>query len=802
MQLRVPEVGTTTPVDIDDVLERAASYLPEDRLPLIRDAFEFARECHEGQTRHSGEPYITHPLAVTYEVAHLELDHTAIAAALLHDVQEDCGVDNRTIHERFGEDVARMVDGLTKLEKMPIPISGGGNEQISSAQAQNLRKMFLAMAEDIRVVLIKLCDRLHNMRTLGPLRPDKQRRIALETMEIYAPLANRLGVWQMKWELEDLSFRYLEPERYKEVAELLASKRQARERFIEDCATTLRKSLAETGINAEVTGRAKHIYSIHQKMQRYARQGKSFDQIYDLLALRIFVDTVAECYHALGVVHSFWRPIPGQFDDYIANPKDSMYQSLHTTVIATGGRPLEIQIRTHEMHRIAEYGVAAHWRYKEGGKQGKDEERIAWLRQLLDWQRDLVGAEEFVESVKTDIFHDQVFVYTPKGDVLDLPVDATPLDFAYRIHTDLGHQTVGAKVNGRIVPLTSKLQNGDVVEILRSRASKGPSRDWLNSDLGYVTTGHSRAKIRQWFRQRERSDNIERGRQILESELRRLGANIDNRHEEVLEIFSYETWDDFLAALGHGGVSTSSFARRISRLLQEDEPEPEPEPPPAREPTEGSPNLRVLGVGNLLTTMARCCNPVPGDQIVGYVTRARGVTVHRADCHNILSESERERLVEVDWGASTKVYPVDIKIEAWDRVGLLRDITTLVSEERVNMLGVRTMEPNDGAVSITATLETTGIEQLARLLAKMEMIRGVRHVERSTGGSGRQDGQVQSKKQGKKKPGAASTSPGPGASGDLVNEQHGPYAIRGLSTSGCPRSNWQGSLRSAPRDGL
>ena len=734
MQVRTPEI-TPESVGFEAVLEQAGSYLPEDRLQIVREAYEFAHDAHEGQTRHSGEPYITHPVAVTLEVANLELDHLALAAALLHDVQEDCGVTNETVRDRFGDEVARLVDGLTKLEKMPIPIPGG-DQELSGSQAQNLRKMFLAMAEDIRVVLIKLCDRLHNMRTLGPLRPDKQRRISMETIEIYAPLANRLGIWQIKWELEDLAFRYIEPERYKEVAELLAVKRAEREEFIDDCARTLREALGNAGIAAEVTGRAKHIYSIYQKMERYAEQGKSFDQIYDLLALRVFVDSVSECYHALGIVHSLWRPIPGQFDDYIANPKDSMYQSLHTTVIANGTRPFEIQIRTHEMHRIAEYGVAAHWRYKEGGKQGKDEERIAWLRQLLDWQRDLVGAEEFVESVKTDIFYDQVFVYTPKGEVLDLPASATPLDFAYRIHTDLGHQTVGAKVNGRIIPLNRQLQNGDVVEILRSRSSKGPSRDWLNSDLGYVHTSHARTKIRQWFRQRERADNIERGRQILDQEMRRLAGNIEGRHDEVIELFNASSWEDFLAQLGYGGIPTSTFARKISKLLQDEDTEPDlPEAPPSREPTQGSPGLRVLGVGNLLTTMARCCSPVPGDQIVGYVTRARGVTVHRADCHNILAEEERERLVEVDWGTATKVYPVDVRMEAWDRVGLLRDVSTVISEEKVNMISVQTLEPNEGAVRILATLETSGLEQLARLLARLEMIRGVRSVERSVSGS-------------------------------------------------------------------
>lgn len=720
-------------VSVDGLLTRARQYLPEDRLGIIREAFEFAAKHHEGQTRKTGDPYITHPLAVAELVANLELDHLAIAAALLHDVQEDCGVKNDELAERFGPRVARLVEALTKLEKLPMNVRELDPSR-GTTQSQNLRKMFLAMAEDLSVVLIKLCDRLHNMRTLWAFPPEKQRRIALETQEIFAPLASRLGVWQIKWELEDLAFRYLEPDKYREIAELLASKRTTRERIIAEASDTLKTHLEAAGIKAEVTGRAKHIYSIYQKMKRYSAQSKSFDQIYDLLAVRVFVDSVSECYHALGVIHALWRPIPGQFDDYIGNPKDSMYQSLHTTVVGPGGRPLEIQIRTWEMHRVAEYGVAAHWRYKEGNRQtGRDEERIAWLRQLIEWQRDLAGADEFIESVKTDIFHDQVFVYTPKGDVLDLPAGATPLDFAYRIHTDLGHQTVGAKVNGRIVALNSPLKTGDVVEILRSRASKGPSRDWLNQNLGYIRTAHSREKIRQWFRKQERAENIERGREMLEKELRRLGWDIAERQEQLLQLFNYTNWEDFLAAIGYGGVSTNSIARKVAAEIEREEAENEPPAPlpQKQEPAKlGGPGMRVLGVGNLLTTMARCCNPVPGDQIVGYVTRSRGVSVHRADCLNILNEAEHERIVEVEWGTVTRTYPVSIRIEAWDRVGLLRDITTVVTEEKVNMVGVRTSEHGEGSVTITTTLETTGIEQLSRLLARIEIIRGVRSVER------------------------------------------------------------------------
>ena len=734
MQTRTPDVASPG-VDIEAVLERAATYLPADRIPFLREAYEYAAACHAGQTRRTGDAFITHPLAVTFEVTRLELDANAVAAALLHDVQEDCGIPNEEIAIKFGVDVARLVDGLTKLEKLPMKFAATDQFARDSVQAQNLRKMFLAMAEDIRVVLIKLCDRLHNMRTLWAFNAEKQQRIALETQEIFAPLANRLGVWQIKWELEDLAFRYLQPVKYREIAELLASKRESREKYIHEATDVLRDQFKAADIRAEVTGRAKHIFSIYQKMSRYSNQEKTFDQIYDLLAVRVFVDTVAECYHALGIVHALWRPIPGQFDDYIGNPKDSMYQSLHTTVMSLGGRPLEIQIRTHDMHRVAEYGVAAHWRYKEGGKQqGKDEERIAWLRQLLDWQRDLAGAEDFIETVKTDIFQDQVFVYSPKGAVLDMPAGATPLDFAYRIHTDLGHQTVGAKINGRMVSLNANLKNGDVVEIMRSRASKGPSRDWLNGNLGYVRTTHSKEKIRQWFRRQERAENIDRGRELLEKEMRRLGLDLGERQGQIMSLFTYPNWEDFLAALGYGGVSTNSIARKVGALIQAEEAEAEPPPalPEKQGPaTLGGPGMRVTGVGNLLTTIARCCHPVPGDQIVGYVTRTRGVTVHRADCHNVLNEDERERLVEVEWGTVTKLYPVSVRIEAWDRVGLLRDITTVVTEDKVNMVGVRTLENGDGSVSVLATLETTGIEQLSRLLSRMEIIRGVRSVERN-----------------------------------------------------------------------
>jgi guanosine-3',5'-bis(diphosphate) 3'-pyrophosphohydrolase len=722
--------------DINELLVKTREYLPGDRVTLIEEAYRFAEESHRGQVRKSGDPFITHPLDTAMTVAELQLDAAAVAAALVHDVQEDCGIPNSELAKRFGKEVARLVDGGTKLEKIAwkAPDERVGDR---ATQAENLRKMFLAMAEDVRVVIIKLADRLHNMRTLHAVSPEKQRRVAQETMEIYAPLASRLGIWQMSRELEDLAFRYLHPDRYRTIAGLLASSRTAREKYIAQVERILLKELDKLGIEAQVQGRAKHIYSIYQKMDKYSAQGKTFNEIYDLLALRVLVDSEADCYRALGVVHNLWRPIPGQFDDYIGNPREGVYRSLHTTVLCLGARPLEVQIRTHEMHRLAEYGVAAHWRYKEGGKRDpRFEERVSWFRQLLEWQRDMAGADEFVELIKSDIFQDQVFVYTPKGEVKDLPLHSTPIDFAYRIHTDVGHRCIGGRVNGRLVPLNYQLQSGDMVEILTSKAPRGPSRDWLNPNLGYVMTNHSREKVRAWFKRQEKAANIERGRDLLHKELRRLGLRLADCQDQLLEAFKYEEMDDFLAAVGYGGVSLQQIPAKLAPLLEEPEETAEPVVEAPRGPVYTS-NIEVLGTGDLLTQLARCCNPVPGDAIVGYVTRSRGVTVHRRDCHNVLHENERERLVEVEWGRGHQLYPVAVRIEAWDRVGLLRDIGSIVAEERVNMVAVRTQEHSDRTVSVFITLQTTGVDQLTRLLSRMEMVRGVFSVDRHIEGAGR-----------------------------------------------------------------
>ena len=720
-------------MEVAELLSRVSEYLPADRVAIIEDAYRFAETAHDGQMRLSGEPYIQHPLHAAYTVAGLQLDAGAVSAALLHDTMEDCGVTPDRMQEQFGPEITRLVEGATKLSKMHWhPAEGRLND---SLQAENLRKMFLAMAEDVRVVIIKLADRLHNMRTLDAQDPVKQVRIAAETMDIYAPLAHRLGIWQIKWELEDLAFRHLEPEKYREIAQLVSSKRASRERYIGQVEAILTEELAKSQIAAEVKGRAKHIYSIYQKISKYEVQGKSFNEIYDLLALRVLVDSVTDCYNALGVVHSLWRPIPGQFDDYIASPKDSMYQSLHTTVMCLGQRPLEIQIRTHEMHDMSEYGIAAHWRYKEGGKRDQRyEERMAWLRRLLEWQRDMSSADDFVDSVKTDVFSDQVFVYTPKGEIKDLPAGSTPLDFAYRIHTDLGHNCVGAKVNGRLVSLNSALSNGDVIEVVTSRTSRGPSRDWLNADLNYLKTNHAREKVRQWFKRRERHENIDRGREMLEKELRRLGVNLAEKQQELLRLFHQDSADDLFAKIGCGDLGTHQIASRLASVMEARQEPILPPPVPSMQRVVAS-NIQVLGQDDLLTSMARCCTPVPGDEITGYVTRSRGVTIHRADCPNIVNAGEDERIVPVQWGRSEQKYPVAVQILALDRVGLLRDITTLISDENVNMNGVRTQSTGSHETSVYLTVETTGIEQLTRLLNKLEGIRGVLSVGRSREGA-------------------------------------------------------------------
>jgi GTP pyrophosphokinase len=705
---------------ISDVVAEAHRHRPSINVGLIERAHGVAATAHEGQLRASGEPYITHPVDVAFYLAELQMDAETIAAALLHDVPEDTDFTLADIEKRFGREVARLVDGVTKLSKF------GSARSMEEQQAENIRKMFMAMAEDVRVVIIKLADRLHNMRTLEYMPPEKQQRIARQSMEIYAPLAHRLGMWQIKWELEDLSFKYLEPEHYRKLVEMLADRRKARESFVNKSIGILRKELGKVGLEAEISGRPKHLYSIWKKMER---KGAEFSEIYDIHAIRVLVDDVKDTYAALGVVHSIWRPIPGQFDDYIAMPKANMYQSLHTAVIGPDAKPLEVQIRTRQMHEVAEAGIAAHWRYKEGSRGDRRyDEKLAWVRQLIDWQREVADATEFVEGLKLDVFQDQVFVFTPKGDVKDLPAGAGPLDFAYRIHTDVGHRTIGAKVNNRLVPLDYRLRNGDIVEIVTTKAAHGPSRDWLN----IVRTSHAREKIRAWFKHQQRDENITQGKELLDRELRRLAhetlMSVDaEKLTEIAQQLRYRELDDFYAAIGYGAVSPASV---VSKLEIHDDVEitlPETAPPSAP----ATSGVRVKGVGDLLVRFAKCCSPIPGDEITGYVTRGKGVTVHRANCPSVLSERDIERLIDVEWEiAGQQTYPITVRISALDRPGLLNEITNVVAEHKVNIVAASIGTHVDGTATISATLKVNSLQQLSRVLSRIERLRDVTSVTR------------------------------------------------------------------------
>jgi guanosine-3',5'-bis(diphosphate) 3'-pyrophosphohydrolase len=702
------------------VLQSLGQHYPQADLTTVREAFEFAALAHKDQTRVTGEPYVTHPLAAAQILADIGIDPTAITAALLHDVPEDTEYSLNDVEERFGPEVAQLVDGVTKLSKF----STHSHEE---QQAENIRKMFLAMADDIRVVLIKLADRLHNMRTLSALPSDKQVRIARQTLEIYAPLAERLGIWSVKWELEDLAFKTLEPEAYRELARMLDTRRKSREAFVHRAIELLKPELKAAGIQAELSGRPKHLYSIRKKMQR---KSADIGEIYDIYAIRVLVNEVRDCYAALGVVHSLWRPIPGQFDDYIAVPKPNLYQSLHTAVIAMEGQPLEIQIRTHTMHQTSEVGIAAHWRYKEGSRSDREyDAKLAWLRQIMDWQRDVSDATEFVEGVKLDVFQDQVFVFTPKGEVKDLPAGATPLDFAYRIHTDVGHRCIGAKVNNRLVPLDYRLQNGDIVEIVTTKAEHGPSRDWLN----VVRTSHAREKIRQWFKRQERDENIAHGRESLERELRRLartslGAVGQDRILEIAKAYNFDNLDDFYAAVGYGAVGTQQIVTRLGVVddAQLQVPPTAPPPTPSRQG-----GVRVKGVGDLLVRFGKCCHPIPGDPIIGFITRGKGVTVHQRNCQTVLGERETARLIDVEWeNQAQQTYPISIRIEAYDRTGLLSDISQVVAENKVNIMAANVQVSPDRTATVKATLEVSSVAQLARVMSRLEQLKDVIVVAR------------------------------------------------------------------------
>jgi GTP pyrophosphokinase len=711
-------------------------YLSAGRAPaeadMIRRAWEYARRMHEGQMRLSGEPYVSHVAAVAQILADLGLDHEAIAAAILHDVVEDTRAGLDEIARDFGPRVAALVDGVTKMKVIQEFQAEGRDVRRKLAQAESLRKMLLAMAEDVRVVFIKLADRLHNMRTLGALPEEKQRRIARETMDVFAPLANRLGIWQLKWELEDLAFRYLEPVTYKRIATLLSERRVDREAYIERFVDWLTRSLREAGVKADVSGRPKHIYSIWRKMQR---KSMDFDHIYDVRAVRVLVDDVRDCYAALGVVHSAWQYVPGEFDDYIATPKENNYQSIHTAVIGPQGKTVEVQIRTQEMHRQSELGVAAHWRYKEGRRTDKQfDDKIAWLRSLLEWKDEVAEATDFVDQFKSEVFTERVYVLTPKGNIVDLQAGATPLDFAYHIHTDVGHRCRGAKVNGQMVPLTHTLKTGDRVEVLTVKEG-GPSRDWLSPHLGFLQTTRARSKVAAWFREQNYDASVTEGRNALEREFDRLGIT-DVNFDKLAGRFSYHKTDDFLAAIGRGDIKSGQIVAAVRELIEptarEERPPLLPRPAPA---TRAAPGVTIQGVGNLMTRMAKCCNPVPGDAVVGFITRGQGITVHRRDCPNALrhhNESD-ERLIEVTWGAdSERTYPVLVEVTAYDRAGLLRDITALFANERINVLGVNTITDKQYIAHMTFTIEISNIEALSRILGLIDQIPNVYKVLRKT----------------------------------------------------------------------
>ncbi len=710
-------------------------FKPENRELILR-AYLLASYAHREVRRSSGEPYITHPIAVDLILTELRMDPEALAAGLLHDVAEDTEFDIDYIRIHFGATIAKLVDGVTKLKKLQEK-QGKLDAPVSNQKAESLRKMMLASIEDLRVLIIKLADRLHNMRTLSGQKEHQRRRTARETLDYYAPIANRLGIWQIKSELEDLSFRYLNPASYKEIKNAIQQKENDRGKLVTRIRSELERALADAGIDGQVYGRPKHIYSIYRKMER---KNIGFEQIYDVHGFRIIVGTIAECYAALGVVHTMWHPIPGEFDDYIANPKDNMYRSLHTGVrIKKDGRPVEIQIRTREMHDSAELGVAAHWQYKEQATHSKDVlEKIAYLRKLMQEPLAADDSDDFVDGMKTDVFSDRVLVFTPNADIIDLPTGSTPIDFAYAVHTELGHLCRGANVNGRLVSLDTKLQNGDQVAIIAAKRG-GPSRDWLNPDLEFTATQRARAKIRNWLRKQGREDNILRGKQALEKDLDRLSA--DMSFETLARLFKFEEVDDLLAAIGYGDINSQQIATKVIDFERREQERLSPldfvafRTTPSKGGTDG---LRVQGLDGLLTNMGRCCNPVPGDEIVGYVTRGRGVTIHLKNCPNMTREASLNsgRKIDVSWTGTEKekTYPVKLHVSAYDRSGLVRDVAALVADEHVNMRNIEALTgQKDNLAVISATLEIKDVSQLTRILTKIENLPNIQSARRMVG---------------------------------------------------------------------
>lgn len=722
---------------IEQVLDLAGRYLPKEDVAFVEAAYKYAEAAHSEQYRKSGEPYIIHPIQVAGILAELEMDPVTVAAGFLHDVVEDTPVTLQDLEDTFNKEVAMLVDGVTKLGKIKY-------KSKEAQQAENHRKMFIAMAQDIRVILIKLADRLHNMRTLKHLPPEKQRRISNETLEIFAPLAHRLGISTIKWELEDTALRYLNPQQYYRIVNLMKNKRAERENQVHEVIDEIRKRLDEVHLKADISGRPKHIYSIYRKM---VLQNKQFNEIYDLLAVRVLVESIKDCYAVLGVIHTCWKPMPGRFKDYIAMPKANMYQSLHTTVIGPKGDPLEVQIRTTEMHQIAEYGIAAHWAYKEGKQitqnQENLQEKMTWFREILEWQQDTNDAEEFMESLKIDLFSDMVFVFTPKGDVYELPRGSNPIDFAYRIHTEIGNKTIGAKVNGKMVPLDHVLKTGDIIEILTSKQSFGPSQDWIK----ICQTSQAKNKIRQFFKKQRREENVEKGKELVEKEILKhdfelkevLTAENLNR---VAEKFNFTNEEDMYAAVGYNGITAAQIATRLTEKLRrkKDQVQLEESLLKAVAEVKSIPHKKkkdtgvvVKGVDNLLVRLSKCCNPVPGDEILGFITKGRGVSVHRTDCPNIHNEEAKERLLPVEWegsGDEGKTYNVDIEITGFDRRGLLNEVLQAINEAKTNITAVSGRTDRNKIVTIDISIPIQNVNHLQKIADRIKSIPDIYSVRR------------------------------------------------------------------------
>ena len=740
----------------NDLILRVKKYHPSDDISLIEKAYKVASEAHKDQLRKSGEPYIIHPLYVAIILADLEMDKETIAAGLLHDVVEDTIMTEQEIRQQFGDEVALLVDGVTKLQKLQFTGNGDQPDRLEM-QAENLRKMFLAMAKDIRVILIKLADRLHNMRTLKYQKPESQQRIARETLDIYAPIAQRLGISKIKVELDDLSLKYLEPEAYYDLVDKIAVRKNVREKYIQSIVDEVSEHIKNAGIKAQIDGRVKHFFSIYKKMKN---QNKTIDQIYDLFAVRIIVDTVKDCYAALGVIHEMYKPIPGRFKDYIAMPKENMYQSLHTTLIGTNGQPFEIQIRTFEMHKAAEYGIAAHWKYKEAsdGKKAdnSEEEKLTWLRQILEWQRDMSDNKEFMKLLKSDLdlFSDSVYCFTPSGEVKNIPAGSTPIDFAYSIHSAVGNKMIGARVNGKLVTIDYEIKNGDQIEILTSQNSKGPSRDWLN----VVKSTQAKNKINQWFKNEFKEENIVKGKELLNNYCRARGINIQNLMkpdytEAIMRKYGFRDWDAVLAAIGHGGLKEGQIINKMMEFYEKDhkvvmtneqvlaqvaENAQSASASPAKMKSKSG--IVVKGIHDIAVRFSKCCSPVPGDEIVGFVTRGRGVSIHRTDCINILNlpEMERERLIDAEWESSADEvsggkYLAEIKIYANNRNGLLADISKALTEKNIDILSMNTRTSKQGLATMSTSFEISSREELIRIIEKIKSIDSVIDIERTTG---------------------------------------------------------------------